>query len=394
MSNNPARKLTVGVIFGSRSVEHDVSVVTAQQVIKALNPDKYEVVPIYITREGAWLTGAALSELATFKNEAIAEQIGIRATTFSPTTDMPGLITPPLSGLLGRSTLKRLDVVFPAVHGSHGEDGTLQGLLEMADVAYVGAGVAASAVANDKVLTKGLLRANGLAVVDFVAFSRHEWLTDRERLLKRIEETLTYPLFIKPATLGSSIGVAKVANGEEAIRSIQIALNFDRRVLVESAVVGAVEINCAVLGNDTIRPSVLEQPVTYEQFLNFDAKYLHGSGGMKSQERIIPAPLDAALSAHIRQTAVDAFRAVGGQGTARIDFLLKDETVYVNEINTMPGSLAFYLWAAENMSPAQVCDELIRLALEAHKEKRKTTYNYKSRLIAQASSRGLKGMKK
>ncbi len=394
MSNNPTRKLTVGVIFGSRSVEHDVSVVTAQQVIKALNPDKYEVVPIYITREGAWLTGAALSELATFKNEAIAEQIGIRATTFSSTTDMPGLITPPISGLLGRSTLKRLDVVFPAVHGSHGEDGTLQGLLEMADVAYVGAGVAASAVANDKVLTKGLLRANGLVVVDFVAFSRHDWLTDRERLLKRIEETLTYPLFVKPATLGSSIGVAKVANREEAIRSIQIALNFDRRVLVESAVVGAVEINCAVLGNDTIRPSVLEQPVTYEQFLNFDAKYLHGSGGMKSQERIIPAPLDAALSAQIRQTAVDAFRAVGGQGTARIDFLLKDETVYVNEINTMPGSLAFYLWAAENMSPAQVCDELIRLALEAHKEKRKTTYNYKSRLIAQASARGLKGMKK
>ncbi len=227
-----------------------------------------------------------------------------------------------------------------------------------------------------------------------VAFSRHEWLTDRERLIQRIESRLTYPLFIKPATLGSSIGISRPADRTAALIGIDLALSFDRRVLVEAAVEGVIEINCAVLGNTTIRPSVLEQPVSWEQFLTYEDKYMRGSDGMKGAERKIPAPLDAELTAKIRQMAVDAFRAVDGRGTARIDFLLKDGTVYVNEINTMPGSLAFYLWQEEKMSPSAVCDELIRLAFEAFAEKRRTTYDYKSGLVAHAAAHGIKGMKK
>lgn len=391
MTNLP-RRMTVGVIFGSRSVEHDVSIVTAQQVMKALDRTKYEVVPIYITREGRWLTGDALANLDSFRND-VSEIAGVKETLLSPSIQHKGLITPPiLSGLFARNTLKKLDVIFPTVHGSHGEDGTLQGLFELADIPYVGAGLAASAVANDKPLTKSVLANEGLNVVDWVAFNRHQWLTERERMIKRLEK-LAYPLFVKPATLGSSIGVARADTEAQLIASVDIALNFDRRVLVEAAIVGATEINCAVMGNETIRPSVLEQPVSYEQFLTFSEKYMRGGDGMKGADRIIPAPLEAVLTGNIRQMAVDAFQAVGGRGTARIDFLVKDGVVYVNEINTLPGSLAFYLWAAEKMSPEMVCDELIRLALEAHNEKRRTTYDYKSGLVSQAAARGLKGMK-
>ncbi len=363
-------------------------------MIKALDPAKYEVVPLYITRDGKWLTGAPFADLNTFKAENVAEIVGVKETTLSPSIQHHGLITPPISGLFARSTLSRIDVLFPVVHGTHGEDGTLQGLFELADIPYVGAGVAASAVANDKILAKAVLAQAGIPVVEGVAFSRHDWLTERERLIQRIESRLTYPLFIKPATLGSSIGISRPADRAAALIGIELALSFDRRVLVEAAVEGVTEINCAVLGNTTIRPSVLEQPVSWEHFLTYEDKYMRGSDGMKGAERKIPAPLDAELTAKIRQMAVDAFRAVDGRGTARIDFLLKDGAVYVNEINTMPGSLAFYLWQEEKMSPSAVCDELIRLAFEAFTEKRRTTYDYKSGLVAHAAAHGIKGMKK
>jgi len=392
----PSRKQTVGVLFGSRSVEHDVSIVTAQQVMRALDPARYTVVPIYITRDGRWLTGDPLLSLDTYKSANVAAIPGIQPTTLSPSTAQNGLIIPPIAsgGLFGgRQTQVRLDVLFPCVHGTHGEDGTLQGLFELADIPYVGAGTAASAVANDKILAKAILKQAGIPVVAGVGFSRHEWLTDRDRLLKRIESALTYPLFIKPSTLGSSIGVTRVDDQAALLNSIEIALNFDRRVLIEAAVVGAIEINCAVLGNALIRPSVLEQPIGWEQFLTYEDKYLRGDEGMKSAERLIPAPLDAELTGQIRQMAVDAFRAIDGRGTARIDFLLKDGQVYLNEINTLPGSLAFYLWQHENMTPTQVCDELIRLAFEAFAEKRHITYDYANGLIDQTAARGLKGVK-
>jgi D-alanine-D-alanine ligase len=393
-TSNPTRKQTVGVIFGSRSVEHDVSIVTGQQVMQALDPARYTVVPIYITRDGRWLTGDPLAKLDTFKADDVSTLPGVQPTTLSPNIAQRGLITPPIaSGLFSKSTITRLDVVFPTVHGSHGEDGTLQGLFELADLPYVGAGVAASAVSNDKILAKAVLAQAGLPVVPGFGFSRHEWLTDRSRLIKRIEDTLPYPLFVKPATLGSSIGVTRPADRDALLNSVEMALAFDRRVLIETAIQGATEINCALMGNTVIRPSVLEQPVGWEQFLTFNDKYMSGGDGMKSAERLIPAPLDADLTGRIRQMAVDTFRAVDGRGTARIDFLLKDSTVYVNEINTMPGSLAFYLWQAEKMSPSDVCDELIRLAFEAHADKRRTTYDYKSGLVAHAAARGLKGMK-
>jgi D-alanine-D-alanine ligase len=289
-----------------------------------------------------------------------------------------------------------LDVVFPALHGTHGEDGTIQGLLELADIPYVGAGMMASAIVRDKPMLKVIMAQHGIAVVDYLAFYRHEWVNDADAILKRIEAEVGYPVFIKPASLGSSIGVARANTAEDARTYINIAANFDRRILVERAIDNATEINCAVLGHYEIRASVLEQPISWQEFLSYEEKYMRseGAAGMKGAERKIPAPISDELTGRIKEIAVQAFKAVDGRGTARVDFLLHENDVFLNEINTLPGSMAFYLWQEEGMSPSDVVDELIRLAFEAHSEKRKTVYNYKTGLIAHAASKGLEGMKK
>jgi D-alanine-D-alanine ligase len=351
-------------------------------------------VPLYITRDGKWLTGDPLRDLKTFQTERIEELLGIKETIISPSVQHHGYISPPVAGYLARNQLRRIDVIFPVVHGTHGEDGTLQGLFEMADIPYVGCGVMASAVANDKITTKAVLKENGIPVVDYVAFRRQDWLSNRDSVLERIEK-LGYPLFIKPATLGSSIGISRPTDRQKAIAAIDIAVNLDRRVLVEKAVTDAIEINCALLGNAEPRASVLEQPISYQEYLSYEEKYMRGSGakGMKGAERKIPAPISADLTKRIQQMAIDAFKAIDGRGTARIDFLVSGDQVYLNEINTLPGSLAFYLWQEERMSPSMLVDELIRLAHEAFAEKRRTMYNYKTDLISHAAAHGLKGIK-
>jgi D-alanine-D-alanine ligase len=395
MTNTPGRKQTIGVIFGSRSVEHDVSIVTAQQVMQAMSPAKYEVVPIYITRSGKWLTGPMLADLKTFQAADVEELMGIKETLISPSIQHHGMITPPIAGYLGRNNLQRLDAVFPVIHGTHGEDGTLQGVLEMADIPYVGCGVLASAVANDKIMTKAVLREHGLPILDYIAIRRQDWLTNRDAVLDQIEARLAYPLFVKPATLGSSIGIGRPPDRQAAIAAIDVAFNFDRRILVESALTDSIEINCAVLGNTEPRASVLEQPISFEEFLTYEEKYMRGGAakGMKGAERKIPAPLSPEMTEHIREMAIDAFKAIDGRGTSRIDFLVRENEVYINEINTMPGSLALYLWQAEGMSAAMVVDELIRLAADSAAEKRRTMYDYRSGLVAQAAAHGLKGLK-
>ena len=392
------RKTTVAVIFGGRSVEHDVSIVTGHQIIQAFDAARYEVVPVYISRDGKWYTGEPLLDLKNFSDGEIISYKGVVGTLLSPSVQHHGLIINPLAGRLQKSEIKRLDVIFPAVHGSHGEDGTLQGLFELADIPYVGCGVLGSAVANDKALTKAVLKQHGVRVVESALLHREHWLDDREGVLARLaaDDSLTYPLFVKPATLGSSIGVARVMDPVGLTGALDIAMSFDRRVLVEAAVVGATEINCAVLGyGQSVQASVLEQPVSWEEFLTYEEKYMRGDGGMKSAERIIPAPLDDALTAHIQGMAVDAFKAIDGRGTARMDFLLAEdgETVYLNEINTMPGSLAFYLWDESGMDSGAVVDQLVKLAQDAYADKRANTYDYQTGLVSLTAQRGLKGVK-
>jgi D-alanine-D-alanine ligase len=389
------RKTTVGVIFGGRSVEHDVSVVTGNQVIRAFDPERYEVVPIYIDRDGRWFTGEPLLDLKNYQNEVISIN-GVQDVILSPDIRHHGLILNPLAGRFSKSEVLRLDVVFPAIHGTHGEDGTLQGLLELADIPYVGCGVMASALANDKIITKIVLRQYGISVVDGISFSRGEWLDHPDKVIAAIHENLTYPLFIKPATTGSSIGIGRATDETLLRASIDVAVNFDRRVLIENAVTNSVEINCAVIGNgENIRASVLEQPVSWEQFLTYEEKYLRGGEGMKSAERIIPAPISDDLTRQVQEIATRAFRAIDGRGTARLDFLVRPEQgeIFLNEINSMPGSVAFYLWQEEGMSARGLVQQLVELAKEAHGEKRRNTYNYRTNLIEVTAVRGVKGMK-
>ena len=398
----------MGVIFGSRSVEHDVSIVTAQQVMRTIDPAKYTIVPIYITRDGRWLTGESLRDIKTFQADDILTVKGVQETHLSSSTGFKGLITPPLvKGFFKRSKFVPLDVIFPVVHGSHGEDGTLQGLFEIVDLPYVGTGILASAIANNKITTKALLKQNDIPVVPEVAFTRYEWLQNKQRtrILEQIDE-LGYPVFVKPADLGSSIGIARVDEAERVQMHIDVAANFSRQVLVEKAVVGATEINCAVLGNYEVRASVLEQPMSSEEFLTYEEKYMRGGkgdktggvkgAGMQGADRLIPAPLSDELTAKVQDIARRGFSAVGGQGTARIDFLVNPETndVWLNEINTMPGSLAFYLWEASGLIGTAVCDELLRLAVERHDEKNRTIFNYQNPLLEHVTKRGLSGVKK
>jgi D-alanine-D-alanine ligase len=388
------RTTTVGVIFGGRSVEHDVSIVTGQQIIRALDPERYQVLPIYIDRDGKWWSGEPLLNIKSFEKD-IQEVEGVEEVILSPNTNHHGLIINPLAGgFFAKPKVIRLDVIFPALHGTHGEDGTVQGLFELADVPYVGCGVLASALANDKVLAKVLLRQHSIPVLDAMSFSRAEWNQAPDKVIEHITSVLKFPVFVKPATLGSSIGITRAQDAQSLRLAIEIATNFDRRVLVEQALTDCVEINCALMGNDNdIKASVLEQPVSWDQFLSFEEKYLRGGEGMKSAERIIPAPLPAQVAAQVQEIAVRAFQAIDGRGTARIDFLVKGEDIYLNEVNTLPGSLAFYLWQEMGMPAREVVQKLITIAQDAHAEKRRNTYDYKTSLVALTAQRGLKGAK-
>jgi D-alanine-D-alanine ligase len=399
-------KTRLAVIFGSRSVEHEVSVLTAQQVMAAADPDRYELVPIYITKRGEWLTGPALLDLETFRTPGRLE--GLTRACLAPVPGQRALVR--LDGgprsLLRREQLPPIDVVFPTVHGTHGEDGTLQGLLELADLPYVGAGVAAAAVGMDKILAKAAFQAAGLPVVEGRWYTRAQYQAAPAEVVADIEAQVGYPCFVKPAVLGSSIGVARVGGRDDLRFALEVACSYGRRLLVERAIEPLVEINCAVLGNDAPIASVCEQPVASEGVLSFADKYERGlkraaakapaadqavggaKGGLASMQRIIPAPISAALSARLQQLAIAAFRAIDCAGIARVDFLVTpdEREVYVNEINTMPGSLAFYLWdkpPTELSFPALV-DRLVELALERHGDKQRTVYSYDTDLLLRA----------
>jgi D-alanine-D-alanine ligase len=381
-------RLTVGVIFGSRSVEHEVSIITAQQVMQALRQANHEVVPLYITKSGLWFTGPKLLDLKAFQDFHPA---GLERVTLLPEPGGGLLRHPQAGGLFRKKELLPLDVVFPVVHGTFGEDGTLQGLLELADLPYVGAGVVGSAVGMDKLLMKSIFRDHGLPVVDFLGFARSEWERQPDQLIQRIEESFAYPLFVKPCNLGSSVGISKVRSTEELRAALEVASHYDRRLMVEAAVEKALEINCAVLGSDDPIPSVCEQPIGWEEFLNYDDKYVRGNAkqGMKGAGRRIPAPIPEELTQTLQGLAVAAFRALDCRGVARVDFLVdpREQRPYVNEINTIPGSLAFYLWEATGIRFDQLVNQLIELALESHREKKKTTFSYESPLLQQWAER-------
>jgi D-alanine-D-alanine ligase len=384
-------KHNVALIFGGCSPEHEVSIVTAHQVYLALQ-ESHHVIPIYITKNGEWLTGDAMRDLSAFTDGTLPHPSDFDKITIEFYPEPKFVITS--RHWISRNVRKRsvlpVDVVFPAIHGMHGEDGTLQGLLELMNLPYVGAGVVGSAVGMDKIMMKAILNENNLSVLPYLYWTRHNWNTRRDEILKEVETTLSYPLFVKPAMSGSSIGVSHVKNQTELCTAAEVAGQYSRRVLVEKAVEKPLEINCAVMGLDEPTASVCEQPVTQTNFLSFDDKYIHQEDentGMAGADRKIPAPISEELTSHIQGLAVRTFQVLDCAGVARIDFLVDaEQNVYVNEINTIPGSYSYYLWTHQDIEFPKLGSELIDLAFKAHAQKNALTYTYTTNLLSQAGA--------
>jgi D-alanine-D-alanine ligase len=357
------KRLRVGVLFGGRSGEHEVSLASAASVIRELDPDKYEAVPIGVSKEGHWLIGGAAQKMLP---EVIKS--GQRVVMAADPTDA-ALI--PLDRSGGG---QRLDVVFPVMHGTYGEDGTIQGLLDLAGLPFVGAGVLGSAVAVDKDIAKRLLQAAKIPVVPWLAIYRGDWERDPDAVRKSIEKKFKYPVFVKPATLGSSVGMTKVHSRKELAPALNLAAEFAMKIMVERAVT-AREIEVSVLGNHEPRASVPGEIVPHREFYDYAAKYLE-----EGTRLVIPAPLKPALVKAIQKHAIAAFRALELSGMARVDFFIekKGGKIFLNEVNTIPGftSISMYpkMWEASGIPFRELLDKLIELALEMHAEKARTKY--------------------
>src|SRR5438876_10789810 len=395
------KKLRVGILFGGRSGEHEVSLLSAASVLGAIDKSKYEVVPIGITKEGRWLTSAEAEKLLNGKtpeHEGRHLRAGDPETTPAAAVLAAGeaVVVPPEPKKSGGSlapfqtdpTLTRrasdrainVDIIFPVLHGTFGEDGTIQGLLELADIPYVGAGVLRSAAGMDKDIMKSLFRAAGLPIVKHVTLLRSEWEFSSKKVQKLVESKLRYPVFVKPANLGSSVGISKAHNREELGPAIEEAAKFVRKIVIEEGVGGkkskAREIECSVLGNDRPMASVPGEIVPSAEFYDYTAKYLD-----EGSQLIIPAKLTKAETKKVQELAIAGFRAVDCSGLARVDFLMdpKSRKIYLNEINTMPGftSISMYpkLWAASGLPYPELIQQLIQLGLERHQEKKKNQYS-------------------
>jgi D-alanine-D-alanine ligase len=398
------KKLRVGVLFGGRSGEHEVSLLSAASVLKAIDPQKFEVVPIGITKEGRWLVSGDAERLL-----ASEATVGRQLRAGDPQTTAPaallakgeGVIVPPVPSIAGAGTLVpferaasdrerggqalSLDVVFPVLHGTFGEDGTIQGLLELASIAYVGSGVLGSATGMDKDVMKRLFAAAGLPITKHVTVLRQDWKRNPKKTIAGIEGNLRYPLFVKPANLGSSVGITKAHDQKELGPALELAAGFDRKIVVEQGVGGrgrkekaarARELEVAVLGNDHPEASVVGEIVSGKEFYDYEAKYLS-----EGSRPIIPAKLSKKAAKEVRELAIAAFQACDCAGLARVDFLLEagpGGRLYLNEINTMPGftSISMYpkLWEASGVKYRDLISRLIDLALERHAEKQQTSY--------------------
>ena len=399
------KKIRVGILFGGRSGEHEISLLSAASVFQAIDKSKYEVVPVGITKEGRWVTAADAERLLAGESAgggAHSTHPQLRAGDPEATSSAAilavgeAVIVPPepqKSGSsmapfqsdpsLTRRTTDRainVDVFFPVLHGTFGEDGTIQGLLELADIAYVGAGVLGSAAGMDKDIMKSLFRAAGLPIVKHVTFLRGDWESDPKKIRLAVEKQLKYPVFVKPANLGSSVGISKAHDRSELGPAIDEAAKFDRKIVIEQGVGGkkqkAREIECAVLGNDDPEASLPGEVIPGKEFYDYTAKYLD-----EGSELIIPAKLTKIETRKVQQLAISAFKAVDCSGLARVDFLMEPRTrkLYLNEINTMPGftSISMYpkMWAATGVSYPELIEKLIQLGLERHQDKKRNQYS-------------------
>lgn len=392
-------KTNIGVFFGGRSTEHEISVISANQAMAAIDREKYDVTPIYISKEGKWYTGEKLTDVRNFRdmNALIKEcrEVYMRPI-FGDTNLYPAKPAKKLFGD-GSAPVAHLDVVIPVLHGSNGEDGVFEGVLESTGVPYAGCNVLASANGMDKITMKMILASDGIPVVPYVWFTDKQWFNDRDAMTDRIEKTLGYPVIVKPANLGSSVGIGRAGDRTALFEKIADAARYSRRIIVEHMIDDLQEINCSVLGDcDDYKTSVLEEPVKSGEILSYTDKYMggtKGSKGMQAAQKRIPADLPQEMTDRIRTLAGETFRVLSCHGVSRVDLIVDRSTgeVFVNEINTIPGSLSFYLWEATGLTFSGLMDKLVELALKRRRQESEKTVSYDQNIFSLGG--GVKGVK-
>lgn len=396
-------KLNIAVFFGGESVEHEVSIISAHQAIEALDKNKYNVIPVYISKERKLYVSDLLKDISNYKD---LKHLISQCTQVSITSeDNRVVIRPVKPSLFGPKELGTIDVAIPVMHGTNGEDGTIQGFFEMLKVPYAGCDLYGAAIGQDKVLQKNVLNDNNLPITNWFWVYGSEMDTHQSEILDKVHR-LIYPVIIKPARTGSSVGISIAHNDEEYLACFDEARQYDEKIITEKVVKPMREINCSVVGDSySCVASVLEEvsSVSQDELLSFSDKYLggsksaksEGSKGMASTARIVPAPLTDEQTRLIQQLAKETFRVLGTSGVCRIDFLMDADTkkVYVNEINTIPGSLAFYLWKAAGVSFSELMDKLVELALDRERRRSKMTFSYETNILSNFSASSAKGSK-
>ncbi len=395
-------KIKVGIIFGGDTVEHEVSVISAIQAMNHIDQEKYEVVPIYITKEKIWYTGKMLMDIEIYKDMDLLKRYASKVTLCKRED---GFYLIKTNGMF-RKDVEQLDIAFPIVHGNNVEDGTLQGYLDTIGIPYVGSKVIGSAIGQDKVIMKQIFESVGLSVVPYTWFYDTEYMNDSETILKNIQK-LKYPVIVKPANLGSSVGIKFVDSKEKIEEAIMEAIKYDTKIVVEKVVSDMIEVNCSVLGNyEHQTTSEIEEVMSTKEFLTYADKYIGsskvkgkinmGSKGMASAKRIIPARITKEEKTKVIEYSKEVFRALNLSGVCRIDFMIdkKDKKVYVNEPNTIPGSLSFYLWEPIGKSYTELLDEMITLAIKDYKNRSKKVSSFETNILSNFNgTKGVKGLK-
>ncbi len=395
-------KTNIAVFFGCRSVEHEVSIISAVQAMRSINRDKYDITPVYVTKDGSMYTGDNLFEIENYRNLPELLKVAKRVTFIKEKDTV-------LMHYLDQKKFKKIqdtaiDLAFPVVHGTNCEDGTMAGYFEFLGLPYISCDIISAAVGMDKAVFKDVLKSAGLPVLDCIKFRAREYTLDKENITNKIKTEIGFPLIVKPVNLGSSVGITKVNTAEELDEAIRLGISFSDVILVEKAICNLREINCSVLGDsDECEASVCEEPFMNDEILSYEDKYLGGgknggaSKGMASLGRKIPADISKELSDEIRDLSCKIFKAIGASGVVRIDFLLDTDTnkVYANEINTIPGSLAFYLWEATGLKYTDMLDRLVEIAFRRQRNRDNLTFTIDTNILSGVSfgSKGSKGAK-
>lgn len=390
--------MNIAILFGGSSTEHEVSVITGMQILNNIDTDFYVPIPVYISKTGEWFSGSdKLCQIETYKNLDQIPNIS-KNLFFTPNPSVKGLVENPkkTGGFFTKPFFEKIDVIFPCFHGNLGENGGIQGLLELSGIPFIGSGILGSAIGMDKISSKAVFSANSIPSADYIYFLKEEWVKNKNEIIEKIEKVLKYPVFVKPSNGGSSVGVGYSSNKKGLEEAIEVAKFYDRRILVEKAIKNRKEVNISVIGYKNLEVSECEQPISSSNVLSYEDKYSANGGksqGMASLKRIIPAPIKATTKEKIENFAKMAFKALDCSGIARIDFLVSEneKEIYINEINTIPGSMSYYLWEPKGVKFKELITKLINLAIERNEDQKTVIHMFNSNILENFS--GTKGAK-